>query len=134
MHPPSKTGINEDGGPLIHSMQSAIDKIKPMPDLILAHAPGTLKGDRAELNAVIHVFGEKYPPLLSSKYLTGHTYGASSALNAELAITLFNENFLHVLPYDSYVPNAKIANPANILINATGFGGSAASLIVSKPA
>jgi 3-oxoacyl-[acyl-carrier-protein] synthase II len=132
MHPPSKTGIKEDGGPLVHSMQSAIDKVKGIPDLILAHAPGTLKGDSAELNAVINVFGEKHPPLLSSKYLTGHTYGASSALNAELAIALFNENFLHILPYNSYVPSANIVNPCNILINATGFGGSAASLIVSK--
>src|SRR5690606_38397043 len=41
-------------------------------DAIVMHAPGTIKGDLAEYNAVKKIFGEKHPALTSNKWQIGH--------------------------------------------------------------
>jgi len=40
---------------------------------IVMHAPGTVKGDQAELKAIQKCFGRKIPFLTSNKYLFSHT-------------------------------------------------------------
>ena len=95
------------------------------------HAPGTLKGDKSEYKAIKNLFGEKIPHLISTKYTTGHTFGASGALSMELAVLMLQHNKLINFPYESL----KMGNPKevkNIMINATGFGGNAVSIILSK--
>lgn len=100
-------------------------------DSIIMHAPGTLKGDKSEYKAIKNLFGENIPHLISTKYTTGHTFGASGALSMELAVLMLQHNKLINFPYESL----KMGNPKevkNIMINATGFGGNAVSIILSK--
>ena len=100
-------------------------------DSIIMHAPGTLKGDQSEYKAIKNVFGEEIPHLISTKYTTGHTFGASGALSMELAILMLQHNKLINFPYESD-PVGKSKEVKNIMINATGFGGNAVSIILSK--
>jgi 3-oxoacyl-[acyl-carrier-protein] synthase II len=100
-------------------------------DSIVMHAPGTLKGDVSEYKAIQHLFGEKIPHLISTKYTTGHTFGASGAISIELAILMLKNKKLINLPFESFSVGNK-NNPTNIMVNATGFGGNAVSIILSK--
>ena len=100
-------------------------------DSIIMHAPGTLKGDESEYKAIKNLFGEEMPHLISTKYTTGHTFGASGALSMELAILMLAHNKLINFPYES-LPVGKHKEVKNIMINATGFGGNAVSIILSK--
>ena len=132
--PATATSITEDGAALKTAMEMALkgtDRENPV-DLIILHAPGTVKGDRSELNAVKAVFGSELPVLASNKWFVGHTFGASAALSLEYALLILAEDDYADFPYPVSFENRR--RPIRkIMINAAGFGGNAASLIVSKP-
>lgn len=129
---PSLSGISEHGLALQKSMREACVKAKiDKPDAIIAHAPGTKKGDAAELNAIKQVFSGEEITITSNKHICGHTLGASGMISLSQAIALL-EGHSFELPYDNYSGNRMISTPQHVLINATGFGGNAISLIVSK--
>lgn len=100
-------------------------------DSIIMHAPGTVKGDESEYKAIKTVFGKEIPHLISTKYTSGHTFGASGALSMELAILMLQHNKLINFPYESLAVGMP-KEVKNIMINATGFGGNAVSIILSK--
>lgn len=132
--PPSPSGISADGLLISSSMKMAINNMITDNDidLILMHAPGTIKGDEAELNAIQSTFRSKMPNLFSNKWKIGHTYAASAALNVELALICLENNFNPAFPYPVDFRSAK-RNIKKIMINATGFGGNSTSIIVSHP-
>lgn len=130
--PPSLTGISPEGTPLQKAMNMAIVNSKSIPDIVLAHAPGTIKGDLAEHNAINAVFSETTPAIYSSKWITGHTYAASAMLNISLAIKIFNGYIPQNYPYESYVPYKHPQKISKIMINSTGFGGNAVSILLRK--
>jgi 3-oxoacyl-(acyl-carrier-protein) synthase len=132
--PPSLTGISEDGSLIASSMRMAMEHMltNNSIDLILLHCPGTAKGDEAELNAIREVFKGDMPNLFSNKWKIGHTYSASPALNLGLGLICLQNNFSPEFPYKTVVTNRK-RNIKKIMINATGFGGNATSIIVSSP-
>ncbi len=128
------TALSVDGGCLRKSMQMALASLldrRPI-DAIIMHAPGTVRGDTAEMNAIRQVFGADLPILTSNKWRIGHTFGASGALSIELALHLVaNEDIPLDFPYPAVVRNRK--RPMNrVMINAAGFGGNAVSLVVDK--
>lgn len=132
INPPSLTGIEGSGEVLQRSMRMALSTSCGFVDLVLAHAPGTVKGDKAEWNAVNSVFEKKCPPVYSTKWLTGHSYAASAFLNMAFAEYIFNGGALPGLPYENYVANSLSWSAiSRILINVTGFGGNAMSIILS---
>ncbi len=99
-------------------------------DAIVMHAPGTIKGDEAELNAVKKLFGINHPALTSNKWKIGHTFGASGILSLELAILMLeHQEFIEVPFSEISKPPSKLRN---ILVNAVGFGGNAVSILVNK--
>ena len=100
-------------------------------DAIVVHAPGTVKGDLAEKQAIDIVF-EKLPLLTSNKWLVGHTFAASGMLNLEMAVLMLTHN--------KFIENPFFENARHlpkelktIMVNAVGFGGNAVSIIISKP-
>ena len=98
-------------------------------DVIVMHAPGTLKGDTSEHNAIKQVFKDKIPALTSNKWKIGHTLGASGGLSLELAINMLQQQQFVPIPF---LKDQKYPNKINkILVNAVGFGGNAVSLLVS---
>ncbi len=126
--------LSEGGECLYHSMKMALDALdrKKRVDAIVLHAPATLKGDRSELNAVHKLFGESMPYLFSNKWKIGHTLGASGALSMELAILMLQHQRCLPFPYPVFL-NRNPGELDTIMVNASGFGGNAVSVIVSRP-
>ena len=121
--------ISADAQALRRSMQQALEGIDPAEvDVVIPHATGTLKGDQAEYLALAEVFGVNLPLLTSHKWKIGHTFAASGALAMEMAILMLQQQ--HFLPIP-YLPAAPERPLKNILINATGFGGNAVSVLVT---
>ncbi|MBC8310902.1 MAG: beta-ketoacyl synthase [Candidatus Marinimicrobia bacterium] len=128
----SSTSISDSGEGLEKSMLNAMDDAEiNNVDAIIMHAPGTIQGDSAELNAIYKVFGDVHPVLLSNKWMIGHTFGASAALSVELAIHILHNQEYADFPYPARVPSTK-KEIKNIMINSAGFGGNCASLIISR--
>lgn len=99
-------------------------------DAIIMHAPGTIKGDTSELNAIKKIFGNTLPFLTTNKWKIGHTFGASGILSLELAILMLqNQEFIEIPFYNQEKRKAPIRK---ILVNAVGFGGNAVSILISK--
>ena len=122
--------ISADAQALRRSMQQALEGIDPAEvDVVIPHATGTLKGDQAEYLALAEVFGANLPLLTSHKWKIGHTFAASGALAMEMAILMLQRQ--HFLPIP-YLPAAPERPLKNILINATGFGGNAVSVLISE--
>ena len=99
-------------------------------DVIVMHAPGTIKGDLSELNAIKKVFGTNLPAITSNKWKIGHTLGASGALSLEFAILMLQHQQLIESPF--YENKKKPKQLKKILINAVGFGGNAVSILIEK--
>ncbi len=132
----SATSVTESGESLQKSMRQAIENYcKDAIDVVITHAPGTIKGDSAEYRAIKEVFGDEYPHLCNNKWQLGHTLGASSALNLAMAIEMIQSQTIFKVPFleESFLnPRGEQRAPKRILINATGFGGNAVSLLIEK--
>lgn len=116
-------------------MQKAMDKAlknhdPKSIDVVIMHSPGTVLGDKAEMRAITAVFGKNPPLLTCNKWKLGHTFGASGALSLEMALLMLQHNQFVAPPYlKTHNPNKDIRK---IMINAVGFGGNAASVIIEK--
>lgn len=98
-------------------------------DVIVMHAPGTIKGDESEYNAIKIVFENKLPSLTSNKWKIGHTLGASGGLSLELAILMLKNQQFVAVPFLKEQKHPKKIK--KVLVNAVGFGGNAVSLLIS---
>lgn len=99
-------------------------------DVIVMHAPGTIKGDSSEYKAIQRVFGESLPLLTTNKWKIGHTFGASGMLNIEMALLMMEHDHFIDVPFIQ--PQEKDRAIRTILINAVGFGGNAVSILLRK--
>ena len=124
-HPAS---ISADAQCFQHSMRMAIDG-HVRPDLIITHCPGTVLGDKAEMEAIKEVFGENTTAVTNNKWKIGHTLGASGAMSLEMAICILQQNRLIKIPY---LNSPNIDNINSILVNAVGFGGNAVSILIER--
>ena len=104
----------------------AIDEI----DAIVMHAPGTIKGDASEVNAIKEVFGNHMPFLTTNKWKIGHTFGASGLLSLELAVLMLQNQQVIEVPFAKKQQKPKQLR--KILVNAVGFGGNAVSVLLEK--
>lgn len=113
-------------------------------DALIAHATGTPKGDTAEIRAINHVHGSRSKPLpvASIKGHIGHSGAASGAMGLVTGLLGMAEGrFTHTANTDEPDPEARfdvvIARPraieyATLQVNAFGFGGQNASVIVTR--
>ncbi len=106
---------------------TAVDEV----DAIVMHAPGTVKGDLSEYNAIQAVFGKHKPALTTNKWKIGHTFGASGMLSLELAILMLQKQQFIPVPYVTYKTPPKQLH--KIIVNAVGFGGNAVSVLIETP-
>lgn len=98
-------------------------------DVVVMHAPGTIKGDASEFRAIQKVFGNKIPFLTTNKWKVGHTFGPSGMLSIEMAIIMLQQQEVLHVPYADRIPTpSKIRN---VMVNAVGFGGNAVSVLLS---
>lgn len=123
--------ISSDAKCFQKSMEMALNGIsKEDIDIVVMHAPGTIKGDQSEINAIKKVFAKKIPFLTTNKWKIGHTFGASGMLSIELAVLMLQYQKAINVPYIDNGEDPKDIN--NILVNAVGFGGNAVSVLLSK--
>jgi 3-oxoacyl-[acyl-carrier-protein] synthase II len=110
-------------------------------DAINAHATSTKVGDKVEADALSNIFGKNVPPVSANKSQVGHAMGASSAIEAILAMEgMINET---LLPTINYVPDPEIAIDCVaegarklpqefVLKNAFGFGGCNSCVVLRR--
>jgi 3-oxoacyl-[acyl-carrier-protein] synthase-1 len=113
-------------------------------DYINAHGTSTPAGDVTEVEAVRRVFGEgSTPPISSTKSLTGHSLGATGVQEAIYCLLMMQNNFItasaNVDTLDPALNAAEIvttrrdnANLDTVISNSFGFGGTNATLAMSK--
>jgi len=113
------------------SMKMALGGINPAEvDAIVMHAPGTIKGDSSEYNAIKEVFGENMPQMTTNKWKIGHTFATSGMLNLELGVLMMQNNKMISVPFIDHKNRG--GDLKKVLVNAVGFGGNAVSILVSK--
>lgn len=113
-------------------------------DYINAHGTSTPAGDVTEVQAVRRVFGEGTTPVISStKSLTGHSLGATGVQEAIYCMLMMENDFItasaNVGELDPALNPAEIvtkrvdnAGLDTVLSNSFGFGGTNATLALSK--
>ena len=126
------SSISENADCFQRSMRGALESAGlENVDVVIMHAPGTVKGDLAEKNAIDLVFGNNLPLLTTNKWLIGHTFGASGMMSMEMAILMLRNNTFIENPF--YENARHLPNELNtVLVNAVGFGGNAVSIIIRK--
>ncbi len=125
------TSISDDGDCFQKSMAMALEGIdRSSVDAIVMHAPGTLKGDNSECNAIKKIFGESLPNLTTNKWKLGHTFGASGMLSLELAAMMIDHDQFIDVPFGP--KQFRESGIKKVLVNAVGFGGNAVSVLISK--
>lgn len=125
------TSISTEAECFQRSMKMALGALNPdQIDVIVMHAPGTIKGDKSEFKAIQKVFGNEIPAITSNKWKVGHTFGASGMLSIEMAILMLKNQQFSPVPFIENLKQPK--HLKKILINAVGFGGNAVSVLLSK--
>jgi 3-oxoacyl-(acyl-carrier-protein) synthase len=111
------------------SMKMALENISlESVDVIVMHAPGTIKGDLSEYKAIQKVFGSTLPLLTTNKWKIGHTFGSSGLLSIEMAILMMQNNQFIGVPFAEAQKEKKSIK--KVLVNAVGFGGNAVSVLL----
>lgn len=139
-----QTASSPDGEGAYRAMREALQLADIQPfeiDYINAHGTGTPNNDTSESHAVMRLFGEKTPPMSSTKPFTGHTTSASGSIEAVFCILALQNVFLPAnlnwsQPMDDgIVPVHQSVKKElkHVLCNAFGFGGNDSSLLISKP-
>ncbi|MEN8764525.1 MAG: beta-ketoacyl synthase N-terminal-like domain-containing protein [Wenyingzhuangia sp.] len=122
--------VTQDAKCFQDSMHMALSYIDEDVDVIVMHAPGTIKGDSSEMRAIEKVFGSNIPAVTSNKWKIGHTLGASGSLSMELAILMLEKQEFIGIPY---LKNLKAPEKIErIMVNAVGFGGNAVSVVLKR--
>ncbi|MEO9529968.1 beta-ketoacyl-ACP synthase I [Roseibium sp.] len=112
-------------------------------DYINAHGTSTPVGDIGEIEAVRKVFGENQPPVSSTKSLTGHSLGATGVQEAIYCLLMLQHDFItasaNITELDPALKPEEIAMERvdnagldTVLSNSFGFGGTNASLALSR--
>lgn len=136
------TSPDPTGNGAFKSMQQALSEAElDMKDInyINMHGTGTEANDAMEGTAINNLFGNS-TLCASTKQLTGHTLGASGAIEIALSWLMIKNNF--IIPhkfdgvYDDRIPKINLATGKenikinNILSNSFAFGGSNVSVIL----
>ncbi len=140
-----QTASSPDGNGSYLAMTGALKKSDIQPtdiDYINLHGTGTQNNDLSEGTAIMRIFKGVYPKLSSTKSFTGHTLGASGAIEAVFSVMAIkkgivypNLKFFTKMKEFDFVPETTFSEGENIkhvLSNSFGFGGNCSSIIFSK--
>lgn len=140
-----QTASSADGAGSYLAMKGAMEMSGLHPDqidYINLHGTGTQNNDIAEGSAISRLFTAPYPKMSSTKSFTGHTLGASGAMEAVFSVLSIRQQLifpnlrLHQpmkeLPFVPETHLVKNEPVRNVLSNSFGFGGNCSSLIFSK--
>ncbi len=135
--------VAPSGEGALRCMKQALETCKSKIDYINTHGTATVLGDIKELEAIRAVFGEKCPPISSTKSMTGHALGAAGVNEAIFSLIMMQNNFIapsinietldeNAKGFDIVANTAREATLNTIMSNSFGFGGTNATLILGK--
>nr|MBP6079266.1 beta-ketoacyl-ACP synthase I [Xanthomonadales bacterium]MBP7624657.1 beta-ketoacyl-ACP synthase I [Xanthomonadales bacterium] len=111
-------------------------------DYLNTHGTSTPLGDIVELNAVRAVFGDRVPPLSSTKGLSGHSLGAASVHEAIYCLLMMRDGFMAASANIEQIDERAAGFPIlrervdarlnTVMSNSFGFGGTNATLVFAR--
>ncbi len=135
--------VQPSGEGAARCMRLALARVKENVDYINPHGTSTPIGDSKEIEAVRNVFGDKIPPISSTKSLTGHSLGAAGVQEAIYCLLMMKNGFLcesaHIQELDPAFDDVPIlrkrvdnAEINTVMSNSFGFGGTNATLVFQR--
>lgn len=134
--------VAPSGEGALRCMQGALKSYGSDVDYINTHGTSTPVGDLAELNAIKELFINNSPFISSTKSMTGHSLGATGAQEAIYSIMMLRDKFIAPsINIEDVCDEAKgiklntettSSEIKSAMSNSFGFGGTNASLIVTK--
>ena len=134
--------VAPSGEGALRCMKGALKSYGSDVDYINTHGTSTPVGDIAELNAIKEIFVNNSPIISSTKSMTGHSLGATGAQEAIYSIMMLRDKFIAPsINIEDVCDEAKgvklntettSSEIKSAMSNSFGFGGTNASLIVTK--
>ncbi|MBK8188193.1 MAG: beta-ketoacyl-ACP synthase I [Cellvibrio sp.] len=135
--------VAPSGEGAVRCMKQALTTVKGDIDYINSHGTSTPVGDLAELKAVKETFGNKIPPISSTKSLTGHSLGATGVQEAIYSLLMMEHDFIcasaNIETLDPEAEGMPIVLKRQdnvklnrVMSNSFGFGGTNATLVFQK--
>ena len=136
-----------DGSGMAQAMRTALARAGVAPDavgVVSAHGTGTVANDRCEAKALQSVFGPHAGKLkvTAVKSMIGHALSASGPLAAVAAVRTLQQGIVPpTLNYENPDPECALdivagsalrADPEYVMVNALGFGGHNAALLLKR--
>jgi 3-oxoacyl-[acyl-carrier-protein] synthase-1 len=135
--------VAPSGEGAVRCMRQALSTATAPIQYINAHGTSTPVGDTTEIAAIREVFGKNFPPLNSTKSLTGHSLGAAGVHETIYSILQMQSGFIaesaNIEELDPGLGDAPIvrkridnAKLECVMSNSFGFGGTNASLVFQR--
>ncbi|TGN40465.1 beta-ketoacyl-ACP synthase I [Marinobacter confluentis] len=135
--------VAPSGEGAIRCMQQAMRGLDDDISYINTHGTSTPAGDVTELTALKKTFGDRIPPLSSTKPLCGHALGAAGVHEAIYSIIMQRENFIapsaNIQNLDEGAEGYPIVRERKdnvklplVMSNSFGFGGTNGTLVFRK--
>ena len=135
--------VAPSGEGAVRCMNMALSTSKNKIDYINTHGTSTPVGDITELKSISEVFKGEIPKISSTKSLSGHSLGATSAHEAIYSLIMMKNNFIsasinindmdeEAKKYPIITKVEKNVTLNSIMSNSFGFGGTNATLIFEK--
>jgi len=135
--------VAPSGEGAVRCMQLAMQGLEQPIDYLNAHGTSTPAGDVTELRAITEVFGDNTPKISSTKSLSGHSLGAAGVQEAIYCLLMQRNNFITASAniktldpeagdIDIVQANIEDAQLNTVMSNSFGFGGTNASLVMSR--
>ncbi len=135
--------VQPSGEGAVRCMRLALQDVRRPIDYLNTHGTSTPVGDTKELEAVREVFGEKSPPISSTKSLTGHALGAAGVNEAIYSLLMMQHDFIcasaNIEQLDPTAAGVDIVRERRdgvrldaVMSNSFGFGGANATLVFER--
>ncbi|MDD5034149.1 MAG: beta-ketoacyl-ACP synthase I [Methylococcaceae bacterium] len=135
--------VQPSGEGAVRCMRQAMATVDSPIDYINAHGTSTPVGDIKELQAVREVFGERIPPIASTKSLSGHALGAAGVHEAIYSLLMMQGGFVaasaNITQLDPEADGVPVVRERiddvtldTVMSNSFGFGGTNSTLILRR--
>jgi len=135
--------VAPSGEGAMRCMQQAMATVDGPIDYINSHGTSTPAGDIQELKAMKQTFGDRMPPVSSTKSLTGHSLGATGVQEAIYSILMQQNGFIcasaNIEDLDPEAEGMPVITKRvdnvdlkRVMSNSFGFGGTNSTLVFEK--
>lgn len=135
--------VQPSGEGAVRCMQMALSTATRPVDYLNTHGTSTPVGDTKELEAIRVVFGDKAPPISSTKSLTGHALGGAGVNEAIYSLLMMQHDFIcasaNITELDPAAAGLTIVRERRdgvkldcVMSNSFGFGGTNACLVFER--